>query len=272
MINLDAYLARLGAPAPAGATLEALVGLHLAHALAIPFENLDIQLGRPISLELPVLEAKLVRGRRGGYCFEQNTLFRAALEALGFAVEAFEARVRVGTDQLLPRTHMLLQVRVEGREWLCDVGFGGGGPLCPVPMDGEPATAGRWTFRVRPEGPLRVLQSLVGETWMDLYAFLPEPRPDVDFQMGNWYTSTYPGSRFLLTLTAQRTTREARYILRNLKLEVDQAGGWEVRDLCREEVPEVLDRVFGLQIPVDARFRALDPADPGHRDVIGIKG
>lgn len=272
MLNLAAYLTRLGIPAPSGPTLEALAALHQAHVLAIPFENVDIQLGRPISLELPALEAKLVRGGRGGYCFEQNTLFRAALESLGFQVEAFEARVRVGTDQVLPRTHMLLQVRVEGREWLCDVGFGGGGPLRPVPMDGEPASMGRWTFRIRPEGPLRVLQSLSGQTWMDLYAFLPEPRPDVDFEMGNWYTSSFPRSRFLLTLTAQRTTLEARYVLRNLSLEVDQAGGWEVRDLTREDVTGVLDRVFGLQIPADARFRALDPEDPGHGDVIRIKG
>ncbi len=272
MLNLTTYLSRIGLPAPEQPTLQALADLHQAHVLAIPFENLDIQLGRPISLDLAAIEAKLVQGGRGGYCFEQNTLFRAALESVGFAVEAFEARVRLGTDQVLPRTHMLLQVRVEGRDWLCDVGFGGGGPLRPVPMDGEPVTAGRWTFRVRLEGSLRVLQSLAGETWMDLYAFLPEPRPDVDFEMGNWYTSSFPKSRFLVTLTAQRTTLEARYILRNLKLEVDQEGGWEVRDLCREEVPGVLDRVFGLQIPADARFRALDPADPGHGDVIRIKG
>ncbi len=257
MLNLPAYLTRLGIPAPSGPTLRALAELHQAHALAIPFENLDIQLGRPISLELPALEAKLVQGRRGGYCFEQNTLFRAALESVGFQVEAFEARVRVGTDLLLPRTHMLLQARVEGREWLCDVGFGGGGPLRPVPMDGEPASMGRWTFRVRTEGPLRVLQSLSGVTWMDLYAFLPELRPDVDFEMGNWYTSTHPKSRFLLTLTAQRSTLEARFILRNLSLEVDREGGWEVRDLAREDVTEVLDRVFGLQMPANARFRAL---------------
>ncbi|MBI3130722.1 MAG: arylamine N-acetyltransferase [Acidobacteria bacterium] len=272
MIHLDDYLTRLGIPAPAAPSLQALMDLHQAHALAIPFENLDIQMGRGISLKLPDLEAKLVRGGRGGYCFEQNTLFRAALESVGFGVEAFEARVRVGTELVLPRTHMLLQVRVEGREWLCDVGFGGGGPLRPVPMDGEVVTAGRWTFRVIPEGPLRVLQGLAGQTWADLYAFLPEPRPEVDFAMANWYTSTHPDSRFLLTLTAQRTTLAARHILRNLKLEVDQPGGWEVRDLAREDVTEVLDRVFGLQIPADARFRALDSEGPGQGDVIGIKG
>ncbi|HJV23804.1 MAG TPA: arylamine N-acetyltransferase [Holophagaceae bacterium] len=263
MLNLPTYLSRIGLPAPERPTLQALTDLHQAHVLAIPFENLDIQLGRPISLDLAALEAKLVKGGRGGYCFEQNTLFRAALESVGFQVEAFEARVRVGTDKVLPRTHMLLQVRVEGRDWLCDVGFGGGGPLRPVPMDGEVVTTGRWTFRVRPEGSLRVLQSLSGTTWMDLYAFLPDPRSDVDFEMGNWYTSSFPGSRFLITLTAQRTTLAARYILRNLKLEVDQEGGWEVRDLAREDVTAVLEEVFGLKIPADARLRALDPELPG---------
>ncbi|HJV91661.1 MAG TPA: arylamine N-acetyltransferase [Holophagaceae bacterium] len=272
MLRLDDYLTRVGLPRPAGPGLQALTDLHEAHVRAIPFENVDIQLGRSISLALPDLEAKLVRGGRGGYCFEQNTLFRAALEAVGFQVEAFEARVRTGTDLVLPRTHMLLQVRVGGRAWLCDVGFGGGGPFRPVPMDGEPAALGRWTYRVRPEGPLRVLQSLAGETWMDLYAFHPEPRPDVDFELANWYTSTHPRSRFVLALTAQRTTPEVRFILRNLRLEEDRPGGWVVRDLAREDVTAVLHEVFGLQIPADARFWALDPERGRDGDVIGIKG
>lgn len=258
MLSLDAYRDRLGMELPGASTLEGLTRLHRAHALAIPFENLDIQMGRNIRLDLPHLEAKLLHARRGGYCFEQNTLFRAALEALGFQATAFEARVRAGADRVLPRTHMLLQVAVEGRDWLCDVGFGGGGPLQPVPMDGTPQAMGPWTYRVWPEGPLRVLQTLRATRWEDLYAFVPEPRLSVDFEMGNWFTSTHPESRFVLTLTAQRSFPDRRFVLRNLGLEIESEDGREFREVPRPDLTRVLREIFGITLPEQARFRALD--------------
>jgi len=108
--DLDAYLRRIGASGPLRqASPETLAVLHEAHATAVPFENLDILQGRPISLELDALQAKIVAGRRGGYCFEQNTLFRAALEAVGFVVTSLAARV-LGGGVVRPRTHMLLLV------------------------------------------------------------------------------------------------------------------------------------------------------------------
>ena len=138
-LDLDAYLQRIGyagSRAPSRATLDAL---HLAHATHIPFENLDILLGRPIRLDLASLQAKLVAGRRGGYCFEQNRLFAAALEALGYAVTPLAARVRFGATSILPRTHMTLQVEVDGSRVLADVGFGVFGLLLPVSL-GKPAS------------------------------------------------------------------------------------------------------------------------------------
>ena len=108
--GLDAYLTRVGGTRTLAPGLEGLAVLHRAHCAAIPFENLDILLGRSIALDLLSLQAKLVRDRRGGYCFEQNTLFKAALEALGYRVTALAARVRVGTTEVRPRTHMLLRV------------------------------------------------------------------------------------------------------------------------------------------------------------------
>ena len=127
-LDLDAYGRRTGYAGPRRPDFETLRGLHAAHATAIPFENLAIQLGElPLRLDLEVLQEKLVVRRRGGYCFEQNHLFQAVLRSLGFAVEAFEARVRMGSPTLLPRTHMLLSVALEGRAWLVDVGFGGEG-------------------------------------------------------------------------------------------------------------------------------------------------
>src|SRR3954471_2052207 len=149
VLDLGAYLERVGYSGdlvPGEAVLEAL---HLAHATHIPFENLDILLGRPVLLDLESLQAKLVRGQRGGYCFEQNTLFAAALEELGFSVTRLAARVRSGASGPRPRTHMLLRVDVEGWPWLADVGFGGDGLLLPVPLvAGRVAHQYAWAFRV----------------------------------------------------------------------------------------------------------------------------
>src|SRR5262245_53404654 len=133
-LDLDADRHRIGYTGPLTPTRETLAGLHLAHATHIPFENLDILLGRPIRLDLEALQAKLVRGRRGGYCFEQNTLFAAALERVGFPVTRLAARVRLGATGVRPRTHMLLKVDLEGASFLADVGFGGEGLLQPLPF------------------------------------------------------------------------------------------------------------------------------------------
>ena len=136
-LDLGAYLRRIGLQEPPKGDLAGLRALHLAHATSIPFENLDVQVGLPIRLDLASLQAKLVQRRRGGYCFEHNTLFQSALEAIGFEAIACEARVRLGAPVLLPRTHMLLLVRLDGGDWLADVGFGGEGLLGPVPLDGS---------------------------------------------------------------------------------------------------------------------------------------
>lgn len=256
-MDLPAYLHRVGLPALPPPTLEGLRTLHLAHACAIPFENLDIQMGRPIRLDLDTLEAKLVRGRRGGYCFEQNTLFMAVLRALGFEVEPFEARVRMGLPGPLPRTHMVLGVRLPSGLVLADVGFGGQGLLHPVPMDGLEHTTFQDTLRVGTEGRLRVLQTRQGLAWQDLYAFEPEARPAVDFEVANWYTSTHPDSRFVRTLTAQRPGPQARHILRGLSYTLVTADHAEERVLEPSELLPLLQDVFGLDLPTDTRFAAL---------------
>ena len=199
--DLASYFERIayaGDRTPSRATLAAL---HLAHATHIPFENLDILLGRPIRLDLASLTAKLVHGRRGGYCFEQNRLFAAALEALGFAVTTLAARVRFGTTSVRPRTHMLLQVDVDGDRLLADVGFGVFGLLIPVPLD-DPGESRQfaWTYRIVREAGLYVLQLRTGGAWADLYAFTLEPQYPADYEMANHYTSTHPSSRFVQAL------------------------------------------------------------------------
>lgn len=275
-LDLDAYLRRVNYSGDRSPSYAVLQALHLAHATHIPFENLDILLGRPIRLDLVSIQEKLVRSGRGGYCFEHNLLFATVLEQLGFSVVRLAARVRYRTELTLPRTHMLLAVGLGRSRWLADVGFGAEGLLGPVALGPEePSRQFLWTYRVaRSRGltpPIRlgsdaaavpdaaadswVLQSLRDGAWCDLYRFSLEPQEHADYVMANHFTSTHPSSRFVQTLTAQVTSPTARTTLRNLELTVDRGVTTETRTLAGEpELLEVLAETFGLRFPAGTRF------------------
>ncbi|HLL92482.1 MAG TPA: arylamine N-acetyltransferase, partial [Solirubrobacteraceae bacterium] len=121
VFDLDAYVRRIGLSGRPG-----LAAMHRAHGASIPFENLDPHGGLPVSLELADLQRKLVRERRGGYCFEHNLLLKGALEALGAEVAPMLARVKYGAPAgvVRPRTHLVLRVQADGGCWLADIGFG----------------------------------------------------------------------------------------------------------------------------------------------------
>lgn len=258
-LDLDAYLSRVGWAQEPRPDLATLRGLHEAHAGRIPFENLDVRLGRPVGLDLASLQDKLVRRRRGGYCFEQNTLFAAVLRAIGLEVRTLEARVRPpGAPGPLPRTHMVLRVEVEGRRWLADVGFGGDGPVHPVPLDGEESAqlGGAYAVATEAEG-VHVLRLLSAGAWRDLYAFTLAPALPVDFEVAHHFTSTHPRSPFVNGLTVQRVTPERRQILRGRAYTEQDGEGESRRELSDREVVELLPEVFGLDVPEDDVLRAL---------------
>jgi N-hydroxyarylamine O-acetyltransferase len=255
--DLPAYLARLGyqeKPKPDATTLRAL---HEAHVAAIPFENLDIPLGHGIRIDLGSIQAKLVRQRRGGYCFEQNTLFAAALEAIGFAVTRLSARVRSGGATLLPRTHMLLKVEADGISWICDVGFGAWGLLEPIPLvDRIDRPQSVWTYRLKREDDITwVLQCPECPTGPDLYAFDLTRHLPVDYEPANHYTSTHPDSRFVISVTAQRAGREMRLVLRNRELITIRADGTTIEPVeTNAQLREVLKGRFDIELPEGAQF------------------
>jgi N-hydroxyarylamine O-acetyltransferase len=261
-VDLDAYLGRIGYSGRLQPVPAVLEGLHLAHATHIPFENLDILLKRPIRLDLASLQAKLVTGGRGGYCFEQNLLFSAVLQRLGFSVTPLAARVLYRSRRKLPRTHILLRVDVEGATWLADVGFGLEGLLLPVPFgSGREARQFVWTYRAVEAGGEWILQSLRNDSWTDLYSFTLEPYLAVDFEPANHYTATHPDSRFVRTLTVQLPTPDVRTMLRNRELVLDRGGTVTRRVLADDdELLAVLAETFGLRFPADTRFGYRDDA------------
>ncbi len=254
--DLDSYLARIEYEGDVSPILPVLESIHLAHATHIPFENLDILLGRPIRLDLNSLVDKLIQRKRGGYCFEQNLLLYAVLRKLGFEVTPLAARVRYRTLQIRPRTHMLLKVTVDGVSWLTDVGFGAEGLMRPIRLaPDEPTPQFAWTYRLVDENEHWVLQSHREGSWIDLYAFSLEPREWIDYHMANYYTSTHPDSMFVQILIAQHTQPEARRFLRNYELITDDGQTVSSRTLADdEELLKVLDQVFGLAFPSGTRF------------------
>jgi len=265
--DLDAYLDRIGCGAVRAPSRAALEALHLGHLAAIPFENVDVRLGRPIRLDIGSVQAKLVRGGRGGYCFEQNTLFAAALRALGFDVATLEARVRPpGVTATLPRTHMLLRVEADGTPVLADVGFGGDGPMVPVPIDGSVSEQPEGAYHVEKETDGRfVLRRRWRGEWRDLYAFTLVPALPVDFEVGNHYTATHPVSIFRRMLTIQRSEAGVRHILRDRLYTRRESEDEVAREVADGAIPALVRDVFRLALPEGEILDALGgrPPQPG---------
>lgn len=260
-MDLEAYRARIGYDGDFTPTIDTLKALHYAHATHIPFENLDVLLGRPIRLDIESLWGKLVTGGRGGYCFEQNAVFAAVLEAAGFPVRRLAARVRFGTTGIRPRLHMLLLVQAGGEPWLADVGFGADGLLHPIPfLPGEVAEQFAWKYRVISESPNYVLQSWLPEGWKDLYWFGLEEHYPIDFEVGNYFTSTNPESIFRRRLLTQIPGPDRRLILLNRTLmERTAAGVVETPIDGDDALLAVLSDCFGLVFPPGTRFPFEDP-------------
>jgi N-hydroxyarylamine O-acetyltransferase len=257
---LDAYLARIGVPAAQAARpdLDALAAILWGHVRSIPFENLDILLGEPIRIDLPSVIAKLVERRRGGYCFEQNTLLAAALGEVGFAVTPLAARVRWMATAPTARTHMLLAVEVPGRgRYLADAGFGGNCPTLPIPLAAGAEVAMHLDrYRLIDHELGLMLQVALPDGWADLYAFTLEPQLAVDYEVANHFTSTHPSSHFTKAPTVAITTDDGRITLRGS--EVARRRGAEI---ARETITdpdrllEVLAAELRLVFPPGTRFR-----------------
>ncbi|RXF66979.1 arylamine N-acetyltransferase [Hansschlegelia zhihuaiae] len=258
LVDLDAYFARIGYRGPRDATTGTLRALVLAHLDAIPFESIDAAIGRGVDISPEGVDAKLIGAHRGGYCYEQNGLFKRVLRALGFEVDGLLARVRLNArpgDQPMARSHMTLKVTIEGEEWLADVGFGGATPTAPLRFDDEapqPTPHGR--YRVTRFGPLKLLEAESDGGWAPLYEVSDEPQIDVDYEPANWLTSTHPGSFFRRELVAARAAPGARYALYGARLTTRWPDGRsEQRMLSADEIERALTETFGLAVQPDWR-------------------
>jgi N-hydroxyarylamine O-acetyltransferase len=260
--DIEPYLERIGYRGPLAPTVELLHALTAAHAQAIPFENLDVLLGRGIDLASEAVFDKLVLRRRGGYCFEHNSLFMDVLSRLGFVARPFSARVRLSSrpGQTPARTHLALEVHSDGQRWLTDVGVGALSLTSAIrfAIDEEQHTPHERRRIVR-EGDHFLLQALLGDSWTDVYEFTGETMPAIDREVANWFTSTHPRSHFKSTLMAARAAPEGgRITLQDRELKWRRRDGQaEVRTLqSAEDLLAALRTEFGLVFPPGTRFGA----------------
>ncbi len=244
----QAYFARIGFDGEATPTLETLQRIHLMHSCSIPFENLDVLLGRTIKLELDNVFEKLVVAGRGGYCYEQNALLRAALQDIGFDVEDLGGRVLITQPpEMPPRTHRLLLVTINQQRYLADVGFGGKTLTSPLRLetDVEQPTAHGVYRLTHLEGDYLLSLKLQDE-WLPLYRFDLQPQYFSDFQVANHYVSTWPESHFRhhLMLCLHKTDGTTM-TLSNRQFNNGQQRQ-EIND--EAELYRILQDVFGLRL------------------------
>jgi N-hydroxyarylamine O-acetyltransferase len=257
-VDLDAYFDRIGYGGPVAPTLTVLRSLIERHTQSIPFESLDVLAGRPVKLDLDSLAAKLIHRRRGGYCFEQNTLFRAVLDTIGFRTTGLMGRVRRGfpREAIRPRTHMTLLVDFPQPEeghatWLADVGFGGLTPPTPLAMvlDLEQATTHE-PMRFIAFGSDTLLQAQLNGVWEDIYQIVPGPQAPVDYEVSNWFTATHPASIFRNSVIATRTRHNGRLALFNRVFTRRPTGGVAEKRMLETagDYRTVLTEAFNLEV------------------------
>jgi N-hydroxyarylamine O-acetyltransferase len=244
-VNLERYFERIGYRGGTQATPETLAELLAAHMRAIPFENLDVLLGRPPQLDLPSLEAKLVDARRGGYCYEHSTLFAAVIAELGFTVRLHSARVVIATPRTAaPRTHMFLSVG----DVILDPGFGGLAPRLPVPIDGTPAGQ----HRLVRDGADIVLEQAGQRLWT---SSLEHDIP-IDFVMANHFTATHPASPFTQRLMMRAFTTDGQVRVMNRDVTLIRGAETQTYPLADRSALRVLvAEHFGFDLPAIESMR-----------------
>jgi N-hydroxyarylamine O-acetyltransferase len=254
IFDQDAWLHRIGYKGSRAATLETLRAVVAAHSMAISYESIVVLLNRTPKLDLDSLHRKLIAGGRGGYCFEQNILFRGGLRSLGFDVTSLQARVVRGLpiDAPRPALHIVLRVDLPEGAFLADVGFGNLAPTAPLALSAniEQETLHE-TMRFIQMGEELTLQSKLGENWEHIYRVVPFPRVDAEYEICNWFTASHPDSPYRSNLIAARPgPNKTRITMFNSRLTVRHASGEVKRRIlgAMDEYRNVLVHTFGLNI------------------------
>jgi len=257
--NIEEYLERIKFEGRVSDTFECLKAIHHAQHMTIPFENFDICLGKNINLEPADIFQKLVKNKRGGYCFELNGLLLLALQSIGFQARAVLGRVHTKGEPT-GRGHFISLVTLNEKNWIVDSGFGSESPSFPIPLVcNQVFTSNNQTFQLVNSNLFGyMLQSKDGSEWKNLYSFDLNHVCAGDIEYGNHYTSTSPKSFFTFSRTAALPIENGMITLLNHNLKKVINGKEENIEL--EEKPsyiKMLEKEFGIEL--EAKIEDLKP-------------
>jgi N-hydroxyarylamine O-acetyltransferase len=249
--NLDSYFERINYKGNMEVSEDTLRGLHIAHTLNVPFENLDVFYKKPILLDGASLYKKISKERRGGYCFEMNGIFSLVLEEMGFKVTNLLAKVTIDGIHYTTKTHQAILVETGGTKWLADVGFGNDGLIAPLLLEeNREQKQFAHTYRLIKDATLGyVLQKKNEDGYYPLYAFTLEACSPEDFLMSNHFTSTFPGSFFLTMRMCTMPTKDGRITLTDAHFKVvDKNDVLDTPIVNEHEFIAILKERFGLDL------------------------
>jgi N-hydroxyarylamine O-acetyltransferase len=248
-MELAAYLERIGHAGPVAPTQGTLAAIMRAHVASIPFENLDVQLGRPIDGDVAEIFAKLVDRRRGGWCYEQNGLLGWALETIGFRVTRVAGGVmRVASGDAALGNHLALVVTLD-QPWLVDAGFGGSlaEPIALAPGSHRHAPYDLSLARIE-DDYWRYEEWIRGRPFSFDFRFAPADPAVLARQQASLQTD--PDSPFVLNLVAQRRAGDSHASLRGRVLTLSRGDAYE--EFLIEDAETLVDELrtrFDLDVP-----------------------
>jgi N-hydroxyarylamine O-acetyltransferase len=249
--NLQSYLQRIGYEGMPSADMASVAQMMTLQLRTVPFENLDVQAKKLISLVPEHIVEKIVQRKRGGYCYEINGLFSMALTALGISYRWVAARPMFYPARR-PKTHMAIVVELEGRQWLVDLGFGSYGITAPLALDtlGSEVQQGHDRFMLsRLDNGDHLLQAWVDGAWANQYAFDLTAQEWVDFEPANHLNATHPEAIFVKALLVINHSAAGRQILFGNSLKTIAHGQVSKRDIAAHDIDNVLLTSFGLTRP-----------------------
>lgn len=247
---VEEYLKRIGFLGEPKIDVKTLSELQYRHFLTVPYENIDIVRGVPLSLDIDDLYEKIVTRRRGGYCFELNALFNHLLVQIGFKTTSYISRFLLGEEQIPMRRHRVMKVEISGEYYIADVGVGVDVPILPMKIvENEIATIMGTTYRLKSQPFLGwVLYKQKGDDWLPIYSFTQEEQLEVDFIQPDFYCQHHPQSIFNKTNIVALKTETGRYTLDDRTFKIFDGSGVSVTEYEASEIDSVLEKYFGIVI------------------------
>lgn len=251
MEKIKKYFQRIGLEMPEHIVPDSklLMELQFAHCTTVPYENLDILRGIPLSLEIDDLYEKVVNQGKGGFCFELNGLFAWLLEQLGYKVTEYAARYLRGESSIPMRRHRVMKAEATDGVWLCDVGIGEVCPRYPVRLEeGLEQPQFDECYRLDKDPFLGwVLMDKHHGQWRQFYSFTEEPQLPVDYIAPTFYCEKHPDSPFIHQEMFSMKTAHGRFTLDGHLYKEFVDGQVTAKELSDEEIPEAYRR-FGLEM------------------------